>query len=87
MTTIRPNEPLLFATVFTPAGKLTPCIELHNKSNKMRLGHRDFKLLVICKLITGSLSRVNISEGYDKYIGSQGWKKPQYDTVSDLMHN
>ena len=41
VTTIWPNE--LFATVSIPAGKLAPGIELHNKSNKMGLGHKDFK--------------------------------------------
>ena len=58
---------------------------LPNKSNKMGLGHKEFKLLVICKLITGSLSRVNISEGYDKYIGSLGWKKPPYPLILPLF--
>ena len=43
------------------------------KEDKMNLCQKEFLLLV--QFIAGSNSKVTVPEGYDKYDGSQGWKK------------
>ena len=45
----------------------------NTKQHKMDLCQKGFLLLL--QFISGSFLKVTVSEGYDKYVGSQGWKK------------
>ena len=47
--------------------------KLDTKQHKMDLCKKEF--LLLAQFITGSFLKVTVPEDYDKYVGSQGWKK------------